>query len=127
MENYKFNSNKILLFIPIVMFILSIIFDFGLVFVSNKRLNSMVKDVFNTVSTYEVKNYKGTLADELNKKGIDYVTFDYLEGEDFIEVLVVYYEPSFSGRLIGIKNYEIKSHLKVDVSKTPVEITELDE
>ena len=100
--------------IPILILLLAFVVDTGLILTEHTKLNSTIKSVLKT--TYETRldgNYHEKVNNLIQKNNLPTENLQIEVSENSIKIKNEYAKESIFGKIIGIKEYKIKSVLKI--------------
>lgn len=105
----KTKNNQMIFFIIIPLFLLfiSFIFDYGIIFFQETRLELATKSIMKDAFKYNVNDYYETVKEGYEKKKLDttYLKVEYNEEKNILFVHNSISSPSLFGKLFGIKDY----------------------
>ena len=100
--------------VPIFILLLAFVVDTGLILKEHTKLNNTIKSVLKT--TYEIRldsDYQEKVTNLIDKNNIPTLNLKIEVIDNSIKIQNEYQKESIFGKIIGIKEYKIKSVLKI--------------
>lgn len=100
------------LLVPVFLLLFAFVIDTGYLLKESTRLNSTTKTILKT--TYENRNdadYKEQVRNLMEKNAIPIENLNVTFSGDFVSISNQYFIESIFGKIIGIKEYEIKNKM----------------
>lgn len=111
------------LLLPILILFMAFVIDTGFILKESTRLNSTTKTILKT--TFENRK-DGSYSEEVEKifekNDIPITNLQVIVQEDAVQISNSYYVSSIFGKIIGIKEYEIKTDMKARLVDTDLVI-----
>lgn len=111
------------LLLPILLLLMAFVIDTGFILKESTRLNSTTKTILKT--TFENRK-DGSYSEEVEKifekNDIPITNLQVIVQEDAVQISNSYYVSSIFGKIIGIKEYEIKTDMKARLVDTDLVI-----
>ena len=125
MKKHQINQRFFLILIPLVMFFVSFVFDFLMIFIQDFRLEHTTKTLIKNSLTYNTNDYHKYFKENYEKRKIstDYLIVNY--DNDKLTVYNTHSYTSFFGKLLGINSYRSTIHLEGYKSGTKFTFTEV--
>lgn len=111
------------LLLPILLLFMAFVIDTGFILKESTRLNSTTKTILKT--TFENRrdgSYREEVEQIFKKNDIPITNLQVIVQEDAVQISNSYYVSSIFGKIIGIKEYEIKTDMKARLVDTDLVI-----
>lgn len=111
------------LLLPILLLLMAFVIDTGFILKESTRLNSTTKTILKT--TFENRrdgSYREEVEQIFKKNDIPITNLQVIVQEDAVQISNSYYVSSIFGKIIGIKEYEIKTDMKARLVDTDLVI-----
>lgn len=116
MEKKKSNLGMFLIIIPLLGVFLAFWFDNSLIFIENRRLGVVTKEIIEDCFTINVNDYYKKVKEDYEKEKI---TTDHLSvtfENDSLHIYNSHSYPSFFGQVFGVKSYRSEINLRGSMS-----------
>lgn len=111
------------LLLPILLLFMAFVIDTGFILKESTRLNSTTKTILKT--TFENRrdgSYREEVEQIFKKNDIPITNLQVIVQEDAVQISNSYYVSSIFGKIIGIKEYEIKNEMNARLVDTDLVI-----
>ena len=110
--NKNGNMSIFIFMIPIIGLFLAFVFDNSLMFIENKRLEAVTKNIIEDCFTINVNDYYKKTKEDYEKQKITTEQLSVVYQNDILHIYNSHSYPSFFGKLLNINSYRSEINLK---------------